>query len=131
MASINACAPGMRYRRIASPVTWAVLAHVVVRCRRCGGTLASLSPGRCPASGAFSEAARHMRRGLVAIAIGGMSCAGAERGAALEAAGLVAAFQDGVAPTAGYAGTRDTMLEEADATARHGGDKRLSISGDT
>jgi len=73
-----------------------------------------------------------MTRGLVAIAaIGGMSCAGAEPAATLEAAGLVAAFQDGVAPTTGYAGTRDTMLEEADATARHGSDKKLSISGDT
>lgn len=70
-----------------------------------------------------------MRSLLVVIAIG--ACAGAERGAEEQAAVLGTAFQDGVAPTTSYAGTRDTMLEQDDASARHGSAKKLSISGDT
>ncbi len=42
-----------------------------------------------------------------------------------------ASFQDGVAPTSSYAGTRDTMLEEHAKSETHGGDTSLSISGDT
>lgn len=42
-----------------------------------------------------------------------------------------ASFQDGVVPTSGYAGTRDTMLEEHASSATHGSDTSLSISGDT
>lgn len=70
-----------------------------------------------------------MRSLIVVIAISG--CAGAEQGVQEQAAALATAFQDGVAPTSSYAGTRDTMLEQDDPSARHGGDKKLSISGDT
>lgn len=41
------------------------------------------------------------------------------------------AFQDGVAPTTGYAGTRDAMIEEEDSNANHGSATNLSASGDT
>lgn len=41
------------------------------------------------------------------------------------------AFQDGVAPTTGYAGTRDAMIEEEDSNANHGSASNLSASGDT
>src|SRR5512132_2838163 len=44
---------------------------------------------------------------------------------------LSASFQDGVAPTSAYAGTRDTMLEQHASAATHGSDTSLSISGDT
>lgn len=44
---------------------------------------------------------------------------------------FTASFQDGVAPTAAYAGTRDTMLEQNAPKAAHGGDTALSVSGDT
>lgn len=47
------------------------------------------------------------------------------------AGATVSAFQDGVAPIASYAGTRDTMIEEAHPSTGHGSDPRLSISGDT
>ncbi|TQF13801.1 DUF3616 domain-containing protein [Myxococcus llanfairpwllgwyngyllgogerychwyrndrobwllllantysiliogogogochensis] len=40
-------------------------------------------------------------------------------------------FQDGVAPTTDYAGTRDAMIEEEDSDANHGSDTKLSASGDT
>ncbi|SEN08647.1 Protein of unknown function [Stigmatella aurantiaca] len=40
-------------------------------------------------------------------------------------------FQDGVSPSSGYAGTRDAMIEEERPGANHGGDTRLSASGDT
>jgi hypothetical protein len=42
-----------------------------------------------------------------------------------------ASFQDGVAPTSSYAGTRDAMIEEAHPDTNHGGDTSLSASGDT
>jgi hypothetical protein len=63
----------------------------------------------------------------------GCAGGGAERvePGGLEAGGLVTAFQDGVAPASGYAGTRDTMLEEDHASTNHGSDTRLSVSGDT
>ncbi len=48
-----------------------------------------------------------------------------------RSAGFEVAFQDGVVPTAGYAGTRDTMLEQNAAKSTHGGDSSLSVSGDT
>ncbi|QSQ24405.1 DUF3616 domain-containing protein [Pyxidicoccus parkwayensis] len=41
------------------------------------------------------------------------------------------AFQDGVAPTTGYAGTRDAMIEEQNPDTNHGTDTSLSASGDT
>lgn len=66
---------------------------------------------------------------MVIVVLAG--CAAAEQGAQLEVAAGVVAFQDGVAPSSSYAGTRDTMLEEHDATAKHGADSKLSISGDT
>lgn len=40
-------------------------------------------------------------------------------------------FQDGVAPTTSYAGTRDAMIEEQNPDTNHGGDTSLSASGDT
>ncbi|WP_163870949.1 DUF3616 domain-containing protein [Myxococcus eversor] len=40
-------------------------------------------------------------------------------------------FQDGVAPTTGYAGTRDAMIEEEDSNANHGSASSVSASGDT
>ena len=40
-------------------------------------------------------------------------------------------FQDGVAPTTAYAGTRDAMIEEANPSTNHGTDTSLSASGDT
>lgn len=55
----------------------------------------------------------------------------ANDGVAQIAASTTTAFQDGVAPSASYAGTRDTMLEEDHPSTSHGGDKALSASGDT
>lgn len=40
-------------------------------------------------------------------------------------------FQDGVAPSSTYAGTRDAMIEEAHPDTNHGSDTSLSASGDT
>lgn len=51
--------------------------------------------------------------------------------AEFRSAEFSASFQDGVAPTAAYAGTRDTMLEQHAAKTAHGGDTALSVSGDT
>ena len=40
-------------------------------------------------------------------------------------------FQDGVAPSSAYAGTRDAMIEEAHPDTHHGTDTSVSASGDT
>jgi hypothetical protein len=40
-------------------------------------------------------------------------------------------FQDGVFPSSGYAGTRDSMIEEEHPNTNHGGDTSISASGDT
>ena len=50
----------------------------------------------------------------------------------LGLAGLVTtSFQDGVSPTTGYSGTRDTFFEQDAPTTTHGGASKLSVSGDT
>ena len=63
------------------------------------------------------------------------SCASVDQGdggvSELAIASYTTAFQDGVAPTASYAGTRDTMLEQDHPSTSHGSDKKLSVSGDT
>jgi hypothetical protein len=70
----------------------------------------------------------------LACAVFGCAAAAGDEPARLEisaAAATTTAFQDGVAPTAAYAGTRDTMIEEDHASTSHGSDKKLSVSGDT
>lgn len=60
-------------------------------------------------------------------------------GCTLEASGptelrgepVTVSFQDGVAPSSSYTGTRDTMLEQNAPKSAHGGDGSLSVSGDT
>ncbi|MDC0708321.1 DUF3616 domain-containing protein [Stigmatella sp. ncwal1] len=58
-----------------------------------------------------------------------------EGGLALNTQGVTdvqsAVFQEGVSPSAGYAGTRDAMIEEEHPSANHGRDVSLSASGDT
>ena len=53
----------------------------------------------------------------------------ARSGAPAIAPAAVTAFQDGVAPTAGYAGTRDTMIKQGDPAANFGSNATLASDG--
>jgi hypothetical protein len=79
-----------------------------------------------------------MNRAIVSLSfLGVVGCASGDRDGGdgsqgeLAIATYTTAFQDGVSPTASYAGTRDTMLEQDHPSTSHGGDPRLSVSGDT
>src|SRR5262245_35542009 len=49
----------------------------------------------------------------------------------LDEALSTTSFQDGVSPTTGYTGTRDTMLQENSPTTNSGTATAISVSGDT